>query len=62
MAINAHLNALEQRHKALKAAIEQERLHPSQDNLKISNLKRRKLLIKDEMEKLEAELSKGLHH
>lgn len=52
MSIQAHLTELEKRHKALERQIEDARLHPSVDDLLLADLKRKKLRIKEEMEKL----------
>ena len=49
----AHLAELERRHQALDAAIVEARAHPSIDNLQIAELKRRKLLVKDEIARLQ---------
>ena len=49
MVTAAHLAELERQHRALEAEIAEARNHPSIDNLKIVQLKRRKLLLKDEM-------------
>jgi hypothetical protein len=57
MAIVAHLAELERRHRALEAEINEARAHPSVDNLEIVELKRRKLLVKDEIARLQAESS-----
>jgi hypothetical protein len=48
MSIAAHLAELERRHRALEA-----RAHPSIDHLQIVELKRRKLLVKDEIARLQ---------
>jgi hypothetical protein len=45
----AHLAELERRHRALEAEIVEAHAHPSVDNLQIVELKRRKLLVKDEI-------------
>jgi hypothetical protein len=55
MSIESHLTELERRHKALEREIESERIHPGSDSLKLVELKRRKLLLKDEIEKLRIE-------
>jgi hypothetical protein len=47
--MHTHLAALERRHRALKREICAELLHPSWDDLKLAELKRRKLLVKDEI-------------
>jgi hypothetical protein len=52
MSIEAHLAELQKRHRALEDEISDARAHPSTDDLKIVELKRRKLLVKDEMARL----------
>jgi hypothetical protein len=52
MAMQAHLAELEQRHQALDQEINDAMAHPSSDGLKIVELKRRKLLLKDEIARL----------
>jgi hypothetical protein len=53
MSIAAHLAELERRHRALEAEIVEARAHPSIDDLQIVELKRRKLLLKDEIARLQ---------
>jgi hypothetical protein len=53
MSIAVHLAELERRHRALEAEIVEARAHPSIDNLQIAELKRRKLLVKDEIARLQ---------
>jgi hypothetical protein len=53
MSIAAQLAELEKRHRALEAEIVEVRAHPSTDNLQIVELKRRKLLVKDEIARLQ---------
>jgi hypothetical protein len=53
MPIEAHLAELERRHCALEVQIAEARAHPSIDNLQIVELKRRKLLVKDEIARLQ---------
>jgi hypothetical protein len=55
MSIESHLTELERRHQALEREIEVERIHPGGDSLKLVELKRRKLLLKDEIAKLRVE-------
>jgi hypothetical protein len=55
MSIDAHLAELERRHRALEAEISEARAHPSIDDLEIVELKRRKLLVKDEIARLRQE-------
>jgi hypothetical protein len=52
MTMQAHLAELERKHQALEAEIAEELTHPSSDDLKIRELKRRKLLVKDEIERI----------
>ena len=52
MSIAAHLAELERRHRALEAEIVEARAHPSIDDLQIVSLKRRKLLVKVELDRL----------
>jgi hypothetical protein len=53
MTIQAHLAALEQRHEKLNEEIAEALAHSSSDDLKIAELKRRKLQLKDEIERLQ---------
>ena len=57
MAIHAHLVELEKRHRALEDEIAEAMTHPSADGLKIAELKRRKLQVKDEITRLQNESS-----
>jgi hypothetical protein len=57
MSIQAHLAELEKRHKALEREINEAQMHPSSDNLKIAELKRRKLQVKDEIARLRQDAS-----
>jgi len=52
MAIKAHMETLTQRHQELEATIATEIKHPSYDDLRLVELKRRKLRIKDALEVL----------
>ncbi|HET6378636.1 MAG TPA: DUF465 domain-containing protein [Methylocella sp.] len=53
MSLETHLAALEQRHEALDKEIEKELMHPAKDELKLAEMKRRKLQIKDEIARLQ---------
>lgn len=57
MAIESHLAELEKRHQALEQEINEARIHPSTDDLRIVELKRRKLHVKDEIVRLRQEVS-----
>ncbi len=52
MAIKAHMETLAQRHQELEATIAAEVKHPGHDELRLVELKRQKLRIKDQMEEL----------
>jgi hypothetical protein len=52
MSIEAHVEALQRRHRALETEIAEAHAHPSIDDLEIVSLKRRKLLVKDELARL----------
>lgn len=57
MSLQAHINELEAKRKALKEEIEKELSHPSADDLHIAELKRQKLWLKDEIARLQSEVS-----
>jgi len=57
MAIESHLAELEKRHQALEQEISEALTHPSIDDLKLVELKRRKLHVKDEIVRLKQEVS-----
>jgi hypothetical protein len=57
MALDAHLEELAERHRALDRKIEEEMGRPTADDLKIAELKRQKLRLRDEIERLRLELS-----
>ncbi|WP_395666305.1 YdcH family protein [Methylocella sp.] len=62
MSIENHLTALEQRHETLEREIEKALMRPATDELKLAELKRRKLQLKDEITKLRHEaLAPSLH-
>ena len=55
MAIESHLTELEKRHQALEQEISEALTHPSTDDLRLVELKRRKLHVKDEIARLKQE-------
>ncbi|MCW2274806.1 DUF465 domain-containing protein [Rhodoblastus acidophilus] len=55
MSMQAHLAELERRHQALQREIEKEETLPGTDDLKLHELKRRKLQLKDEIARLKGE-------
>lgn len=52
MALESHITELEEKHQKLKAEIKEELLHPGCDTLHVTELKREKLRIKDQLEGL----------
>ncbi len=52
MSLQSHLAELERKHQALEAQINDCLVHPATDDLKVVELKRRKLHVKDEIERL----------
>ena len=52
MSMQSHLAELERKHQALEDEITECLAHPAIDDLKIVELKRRKLQVKDEIERL----------
>ena len=61
MSIQTHRAELETRHQALEQEIYESRKHPSCDDLKIAELKRRKLLVKDQIARLQNEAVASIH-
>ncbi len=55
MTTEGHIAALERRHKELGRQIDDEMAHMSRDDTTIAALKRKKLEIKDELRKLQAD-------
>lgn len=54
MAIAAHLAELSEKHRALEQLIEQEVSRPGSDDTEIRRMKREKLKLKDEIERLKS--------
>jgi hypothetical protein len=52
MSIDSHLSELVRRHQAIEEAILAEINHPASDDAKVLELKRKKLHLKDQIEKL----------
>ena len=52
MSIESHVAELERRHAALESQIREAVARPSSDSLEIADLKRRKLQLKDEINRL----------
>ncbi len=54
MSLASHLEKLQRKHGDLDREISEALAHPSTDNLQIADLKRRKLALKDAIERLRA--------
>ncbi|HEY7843005.1 MAG TPA: DUF465 domain-containing protein [Bradyrhizobium sp.] len=61
MAIEAHLVELERKHKSLESELHEALIHLSTDDLQIAELKRRKLMVKDQIERLKHSTEDTLH-
>jgi hypothetical protein len=61
MAIQAHLVELERKHKLLESELHDALLHLSTDDLEIVELKRRKLMVKDQIERLRHTAEETVH-
>ena len=55
MSLASHLAELQRRHGEIERELDEAMAHPSVDDLDIVLLKRRKLALKDQMEKLKLE-------
>ena len=55
MSPNPHLQELRRKHEALSRQVEVEARSPGSDTLTLSDLKKRKLVLKQEIERLTAE-------
>jgi hypothetical protein len=54
MSLDAHLTELAEKHRELDKRIEKEESRPGSDDLTIHELKKEKLHLKDQMERLKA--------
>jgi hypothetical protein len=61
MAIQAHLVELERKHEVLENELHEALKHLSTDDLQIIQLKRRKLVLKDEIERIRHSASSTVH-
>jgi hypothetical protein len=57
MALDAHIAELSEKHRALDRKIEEELARPTADDLKIAEMKRQKLRLKDEIERIKGDVS-----
>lgn len=56
MALQGHIQELSEKHKRLEELIETELTHPDWDEVRIAALKKEKLRIKDELQRLSTSL------
>ena len=56
MALQGHITELSEKHKKLQELIEAEMAHPDWDEIRVSALKKEKLRIKDELERLRSNI------
>lgn len=56
MTLSAHLSELRKKHEALSEIIETEQRNPASDDLTIKQLKVKKLHLKEEIERLSAQV------
>ena len=54
MSVTAHLDELRRKHEVLSLQVEQEQRSPSSDDLRITELKKQKLRLKEEITRLSA--------
>lgn len=52
MALQGHIEELSEKHQKLQQLIEDEMAHPDWDEIRVAALKKEKLRIKDELERL----------
>ena len=61
MSLQADLAELEHLHRALEREIQEELAHPGSNDLKLAEMKRRKLQLKDQIERLKHGASVTVH-
>ncbi|MET3353855.1 DUF465 domain-containing protein [Xanthobacter autotrophicus] len=52
MSIQSHLQELKRRHQAIEQELNRELARPASDTVRIAELKRKKLVLKDQMTKI----------
>lgn len=60
MSIEGHLVELERRHEAIEREIKSQLASPSSNNAKVSELKRQKLQLKDEITRIQSSMEKRI--
>jgi hypothetical protein len=61
MSLQTHLFELERKHRALEDAIASAQAKPSTDDLTLAELKRKKLQLKDEINRLKIQVAPTIH-
>jgi hypothetical protein len=61
MSIQADLAELEQLHRALERELQEELAHPGSSDLRLAEMKRRKLQLKDRIERLKQDTIVTVH-
>jgi len=61
MSMQSHLSELEKKHQALEDQLIEALNHPATDDLQIAELKRKKLIVKDEITRLRTMQSTAIH-
>jgi hypothetical protein len=61
MPLQNHLTELERKHQALEREIQDALTHPATDDIRLAQLKRRKLQLKDEIARLRGASSGTVH-
>ncbi|GAA0575506.1 YdcH family protein [Rhizomicrobium electricum] len=56
MALQGHIEELSEKHKKLEELIEDEMTHPDWNEYRVAALKKQKLRLKDEIEKLRSDV------
>ncbi len=56
MALEAHMDTLNQRHQKLDSAIDDENKHASHDDIQLLEMKRQKLRLKDQIEEIRVQI------
>ncbi len=62
MSLQTHLAELERKHRQLEEAISQATARPSSDTLSVVELKRKKLLLKEEIERVKLTMPEPTLH
>lgn len=62
MSLTSHLSSLELKHEALEREIEVELSHPNVDEVRLTELKRKKLKVKDQITRLKTNSSGDTLH